>query len=161
MTTAYLSLGSNIDKEANIRAALCALQARFGQLELSPVYESKAVGFDGDNFLNLIVRLECDVSLSALVVYLKQLEQELGRVRSAVRFSSRTMDIDIVLFGDLICCSEGIELPRPELYFNAFVLLPMAKLAPDLPDPKSGRSMQELYARLAKDQELWEVPFSF
>lgn len=161
MTHAYLSLGSNIDKDANIRAALLALQERFGMLQLSPVYESKAVGFDGDNFLNLIVRLDCDLSLPAFAESLKQLEQELGRERSAVRFSSRTMDIDIVLFGDLVICSQDIELPRPELYFNAFVLRPMAELAPQLVDPKSGKTMQELYALLDKEQDLWEVPFSF
>ncbi len=157
----YLSLGSNIDREHNIRAGIRALRKQFSKLELSPVYESEAVGFEGDSFFNLIARIETKLSLSDLSASLKNLENELGRDRTAQRFASRTMDIDIVLFDELVGCYAEIELPRPELFYNAFVLKPMADIRPHEIEPKTGKSFAELNEQLATDQRLWQVPFSF
>ena len=100
MTILALSIGSNIDAELNIRAALGALSLEFDNIRNSTTYESQAVGFDGDNFLNLVVLADTDKKLDEVATILKRLEDQLGRDRHQVRFSGRTMDIDIILYGD-------------------------------------------------------------
>ncbi|MBS0584430.1 MAG: 2-amino-4-hydroxy-6-hydroxymethyldihydropteridine diphosphokinase, partial [Proteobacteria bacterium] len=131
MSRAWLSLGSNLDPEKHLRAALAELRARFGEIVVSPVYRCKAVGFDGPNFLNLAVALDTDLSPQALNDWLHALEDRHGRRRDVPRFSSRTLDVDIVLYDDLVMKGEGhLELPRPELK-HAFVLKPLADIAPD------------------------------
>ena len=161
MTVVYLSIGSNVERELNIKLAIHRLGKAFPGMEVSPVYESEAVGFDGDPFLNLIVRIETELRLSELSCQLKTMETELGRQRQNNKFSARTIDIDIVLYGKLKGEADGIELPRPELYYNAFVLKPLVDLAPNDIDPKSGMSFSELDEQLALDQPLWPVSFSF
>lgn len=151
----YLSLGSNIEREKHISAALTCLQNHFGSLQVSPVYESEAVGFLGDNFFNLVVAIQCKLSLSELSVLLKSIEDQYGRLRGGEKFAPRTLDIDIVLFGDLSGHFQAIELPRPELYYNAFVLKPLADLEPTLRDPKSGTNIQALWKALDSQQQLW------
>jgi len=159
MSRVFLSLGSNIDRVQNIISALEQLKNRFGELELSSVYESEAVGFSGDCFLNMVVGIRCDITLRVLSRFLKKLEDQHGRERTGPRFASRTLDIDIVIFDDLLGVHEGIELPRPELYYNAFVLWPLAELSPKGTDPKSGECFGELWHQLNKDQKLWKVDF--
>ena len=159
MAVAFLSIGSNINRTQNISAALDQLQANFGPLKLSSVYESEAVGFAGDNFYNLVVGIGCELPLNALSDCLKQIEDQNGRDRSGARFASRTLDIDIITYDNLAGLHAGIELPRPELYYNAFVLWPLAELLPDGKDPKSGRSFAELWQALANNQKLWKVDF--
>src|SRR5690606_19935199 len=99
MVTLYLSLGSNVAREFHICAALDALAERFGPLRISSVYESEAVGFAGEAFYNLVVGLETDLGLASLVAFLKQLEDANGRDRSQPKFSARTLDIDVLLYG--------------------------------------------------------------
>lgn len=161
MTPVFLSLGSNIDREKNIISALDQLNVQFGALALSSVFESEAVGFSGDYFLNLVVGIQCDISLSALSDFLKRLEDQHGRKRSGPRFASRTLDIDIVTYGELQGEIEGIELPRPELYYNAFVLWPLIEIYPQGIDPKSGKRYEELWRQLDKNQKLWKVDFNW
>ncbi len=159
MRHVFLSLGSNLDREANIASALRKLEAKFACLEVSPVYESEAVGFDGSPFLNLVVGLETDYSLSVLTEELKLIEDQHGRQRSGPKFGPRTLDIDVITFGELVGSFDGIELPRPELYYNAFVLLPMADLVPDRIDPKTQLTYRDLWAQLKTSQKLWQVEF--
>ena len=158
MTTLALSIGSNIDAASNIRAALDALSAQFANLRCSTTFESQAVGFDGDNFLNLVVLAETDRELEDVSTFLKQLEDQLGRDRQQARFSGRTMDIDILLFGGESGASAGIELPRPEITENAFVLQPLAELLPDAVHPATGKSYRQLWQEYDKSrQRLWPV----
>lgn len=159
MTAVFLSLGSNIEREKHIRAAITALRHVLTDLELSSVYESEAVGFSGENFYNLIVRGEFSDDLATLARQLKELEDAHGRDRQGPRFSARTLDIDIVLFGDQVGLHDGIQLPRAELYKNAFVLKPLAELAPDGVDPTSGKTFAQLWQELRIAQKLWIVPF--
>jgi 2-amino-4-hydroxy-6-hydroxymethyldihydropteridine diphosphokinase len=159
MAQIFLSIGSNIEREQNIISALDKLKHRFGKLELSSIYESEAVGFSGDYFLNLVVGIDAGISLDALSRFTKALEDQHGRERTGPRFASRTLDIDIVTYNDLLGVYEGIELPRPELYYNAFVLLPLAELRPNLTDPKSGKCYSELWRQLSHNQKLWKVDF--
>lgn len=164
MKKVFLSLGSNIDAEKNIKSAVAALEKKYGTLAISKVYESEAVGFKGENFLNLVVAFDCDKEVADLLKELKILENDLGRVRGGPKFSSRCIDMDIILFGDLCGEFAGIQIPRYEIYENAYVLLPLKELAPDLIDPASGLSMRDLWNKHSEkmqDQKLWEADFQF
>jgi 2-amino-4-hydroxy-6-hydroxymethyldihydropteridine diphosphokinase len=145
MGRAYLSLGSNIAPEAHLRAALAALRARFGEVEASPAYRFAAVGFDGGVFLNAAANVDSDLDPFALNDWLHALEAAQGRDRSGPRFGDRTLDIDIVFYDDLVLDGPGhLQLPRDELR-HAFVLGPLAAIAPDVVDPRSGRRLAELW----------------
>jgi len=158
MTSVYLSIGSNIDKESNIQAGIDALMRRFGSVICSTIYESESVGFDGDNFYNLVAQVETDEPVESVVAALKQIEDEHGRTRSGPRFSSRTLDIDILLYDDLIRDDEEVSVPRDEILKNAFVLRPLAELAGGSRHPQTGESYSELWDRFDQaSQPLWPV----
>lgn len=161
----FLSLGSNINRVDNIKSCLQSLLHSFGEVSCSPVYESEPVGFEGGFFYNLTVKIITDLSLDALTQTLKNIEDENGRVRGGEKFSSRTLDIDILTYGDLCGIFGGIELPRPELFFNGFVLLPMAELAPNDLEPKTKQSFASLWlekkSTILSKQKLWQVDFEW
>lgn len=160
--TLALSLGSNIDAQRNIRLALDALARQFSSLSLSSVYESESIGFDGDNFLNLVVVVETDLSLVLVQEFLKQLEESQGRDRTQAKFSSRPIDVDILFYGSDDGASLSIELPRAEITRNAFVLLPLAELLPDAQHAPTGKTYAELWASYDKDsQKLWPIEFAW
>jgi 2-amino-4-hydroxy-6-hydroxymethyldihydropteridine diphosphokinase len=146
MSTAWLSLGSNLEPERHLRAAAAALRERFGAVRFSPVYRTPAVGFAGPDFLNAAAALDTDLDPFALNHWLHALEDAQGRDRSGPRFSSRTLDIDIVLFDDLVIEGPGhLQVPRKELQ-HAFVLKPLADLAPQLRLPTTGQTLAALWA---------------
>ena len=146
MGTAYLSLGSNITPARNLSRAISALRERFGGVQVSPVYRTGAIGFDGADFLNAAAVLESDLDVHALNDWLHALEDAHGRDRSGPRFNDRTLDIDIVFYDDLVLDGPGhLQIPRDELR-HAFVLKPLAEIAPDFVDPRSGRSLAALWA---------------
>lgn len=150
MTRSWLSLGSNVDRERHIRVAIGALRARFGALTISPVYDCAAVGFAGDPFINLVAGIDTDLSVGELAAWLRALEEAHGRVREpGRRFNDRTLDIDILTWGDTQGVIDGVELPRAEILKHAFVLRPLADVAPDERHPVDGRTYRELLA--AKD----------
>lgn len=161
LTRAWLSLGSNVDREKHIRAAIAALRARFGALVVSPVYDCASVGFSGNPFLNLVVGIDTDLGVGELAAWLRALEIENGRVREKnVRFNDRTLDIDILTYGDRHGLVDGVELPRAEILKHAFVLRPLADVAPDERHPVSGHTYRELLARRDfRDQSLRAVEF--
>jgi 2-amino-4-hydroxy-6-hydroxymethyldihydropteridine diphosphokinase len=150
VSTACLSLGSNIMPEANLRSAIAALRARFGRVRVSQVYRTQAVGFDGAEFLNAAAMIETDLDPYALDAWLHALEDAHGRDRSAARFSDRTLDIDLVLYDDRVLDGPGhLRLPRPELA-HAFVLKPLCDLEPLWRVPGDGRTLAELWAAHAE-----------
>ncbi|AEO40996.1 2-amino-4-hydroxy-6-hydroxymethyldihydropteridine diphosphokinase [Xanthomonas perforans] len=145
MTTVLLSLGSNVQPTHYLRLAVVALRARFGQIVVSPAYRTPAVGFEGPDFVNNAVVLQTDLELDALDHWLHALEDAHGRDRSGPRFSDRTLDLDVVFFGDRIVEGPGhLRIPRPELK-HAFVLKPLADIAPDFVDPLSGQALAALW----------------
>ena len=145
MTRVLLSLGSNLEPERHLRAALGELRAQFGELAVSPVYRTEAVGFEGPAFLNLAVGLDTDWTPQQLDDWLHALEDRHGRRRDVARYSSRTLDVDIILFGDLVVQGPGhLQVPRDELR-HAFVLAPIADIAPDALHPVSGKTMAGLW----------------
>lgn len=143
---AYLSLGSNLEPEANLAAAVAALRARFGDVVVSPVYSSPADGFDGPDFLNAIVGVDSDIHPFALDEWLHALEEAHGRDARDADYSNRPLDIDIIYFGELVLDGPGdFQLPRPELH-HAFVLKPLADIAPDFMDPIRNKTLAQLWA---------------
>ena len=162
MAIIYLSLGSNIDAHANIVAALDGLEEEFGELQISSVYESESVGFEGDNFFNLVVGIESDEAIGEVSRSLKALENSCQRDRSAPRFSARTLDIDILSVDDRHAVIDGIDLPRGEILKNAFVLLPLSEIAGDYLHPVAGLSYGQLWQDYDKSsQKLWPVAFAW
>jgi 2-amino-4-hydroxy-6-hydroxymethyldihydropteridine diphosphokinase len=142
----YLSLGSNVEPERHLSAALAELRERFGKLAVSPAYRSAPVGFEGAAFVNLAVGLDTRLSPAALNDWLHALEDRQGRRRDVPRYSDRTLDIDIVFYGDLVLDGPGhLQIPRNELQ-HAFVLRPIADIAPNFRHPVSGVSMADLWA---------------
>ncbi len=158
MARVYLSLGSNIDAENNLRAGVHDLRNQYGSLQISTVYESEAVGFEGDNFLNFVVGLDTDDDVHTTQAHMNAIEEAHGRIRGAEKFSSRTLDIDILLYDDLIINENGLKLPRDEIEKYAFVLQPLAELAPDLKHPVSAMTYQELWDAFDKSKaNQWAV----
>ena len=155
--TVLLSLGSNVEPERHLRVALEELRARFGALTVSPAYRTAAVGFDGAPFINNAVMLQSDDTLVALEAWLHALEDRHGRDRSGPRLSDRTLDVDVVFHGDAVLRDgEQVRLPRPELK-HAFVLKPLADIAPDFIDPLSGCSLAGLWRAHPQYAEAFEV----
>lgn len=146
MTQVYASIGSNIDREHNVRAAVSTLRARYGALTVSPVYETAAVGFDGDAFYNLVVGFDTDASPEALTADFHAIEAENGRRRGGARYASRTLDIDLLTWGGEPYRGDGVTLPRAEILEQAFVLGPLADIAPNTRHPEDGRTYAELWA---------------
>jgi 2-amino-4-hydroxy-6-hydroxymethyldihydropteridine diphosphokinase len=162
MPRVFVSIGSNIEQTRHLLSCLRALEQHFGMLELSSVYESEAIGFDGDNFYNLVAGFECSLSVAELSALLRCIESENGRRRGGPRFSARTLDIDILTYGDQTGLIDGVALPRQEITENAFVLLPLAELAPDSRHPSNGKTYRTLWREFDQSsQKLWPIPFDW
>jgi 2-amino-4-hydroxy-6-hydroxymethyldihydropteridine diphosphokinase len=162
MAVVFLGVGSNIERERYIVAGLDALQGLFGELTLSSVYDSEAIGFAGQPFLNLVVAIDTDLGPGELARQLRHIEIEHGRPANAIRNSPRQLDIDILTHGTVTGIVEGVELPRAEILENAFVLCPLAELAPGQIHPLAGRSYGQLWQAYDKSaQSLRRVDFQW
>lgn len=161
MARIYISLGSNIEPARYLKAGLRALRAHFGPLQLSSMYESEAVGFNGRNFLNMVACAETELNIAEVVAQFKQIEQNHGRLMGAKKFSPRTLDIDLLLYDDVVCQTPVI-LPRVEIVSNAFVLWPLAEIAPDVIHPLQHKTYAAMWDEYDKtSQQLWPVTFEW
>jgi 2-amino-4-hydroxy-6-hydroxymethyldihydropteridine diphosphokinase len=147
MARAYISIGSNIERDSHIRAAVKALRVHFGSLTLSRVYENRPIGFEGDNFYNLVAAIDTVESPEAVTTILHDIERQQGRKRGPSRFSSRTIDLDLLLYDNLLSEQTTLRLPRPEVDEYACVLRPLAELAPETRHPRNGETFSALWAR--------------
>lgn len=147
MERVYISIGSNIGRATNLRAGLAALHARFGPLVVSTIYECPAVGFDGDPFYNCVAGFDSDERVGTVHAELHAIEDRFGRDRSQPKFSSRTLDLDLLLYGDRVMREGRLVLPRPDIDEVAFVLAPLAELAGDRVHPARQETFTELWAR--------------
>lgn len=158
MARVYISIGSNIEPLHHIRTGLTVLQHQFGPLILSSVYESQAVGFEGNNFYNLVAGFDTMLTIYQVVDMLRYVEQQNGRQRHGKRFSARTLDLDLLLYDDLILTADNLEVPRHEITQYAFVLLPLAEIAPTVRHPITGQHYTDI-AKQFNDpaQLLWRI----
>jgi len=146
MPKAFLSIGSNIDPQRHIPAALKDLTTLFGPLEVSSTYESEAVGFEGPLFHNLVAAFHSHLSAETVAEHLRAVEERHGRTRESQKFSSRTLDIDLILWGDETFSRGRLQIPRAETIRYAFVLEPLAELAPNLEHPGTGKTYAALWS---------------
>ena len=151
MAKVYVGLGSNIDPEENLRYGIRELGARFGTLELSNVYRNASVGFDGDDFMNLVAGLETDASPAQLHAMLKEIDGLAGRRRGESRYAPRTLDIDLLLYDDKVLDEPPVRIPRSDILKYSFVLGPLAEIAPQLRHPETGRLITEHWAEYDKE----------
>ncbi len=145
MARVYVSVGSNVDRERNVTFSLDALSSAYGELCLSSVFESEPVGFEGDPFYNLVVGLDTLQTVGALAELLRQIEDDGGRRRDAPRFSSRSLDLDLLTYDDVVGVVDGVSLPRTEITENAFVLCPLAEIAGAEIHPIARKSYADLW----------------
>ena len=156
-----ISIGSNIERERYTRQSVVALKQHFSNVTVSSVYESEAVGFNGNPFYNLVARAETDMSVDDVCNILKIIEKENGRVHSAKKFCARTLDLDLLTFDDRVI-NEPVVLPRDEITFNAFVLWPLAELVPNDIHPVTKQSYAQMWQAFDKQkQQLWPIDFTW
>jgi len=143
VATVYVGLGSNIDPEHNLHLGIRELRDRFGELRLSAVYRSAAVGFEGEDFLNLVAGFESDDSPAVICEHIELIHNIVGRDRESGKWESRPLDIDLLLYNDLVMDERPVRVPRDDVLEYSFVLRPLAELAPNLAHPVTGRTMSE------------------
>jgi len=141
MTVVYLGLGSNIDPEENLRLGLRELRRQYGELTVSNTYQNAAIGFDGDDFLNLVVGFESDDDPMSIHEHIETVHKMAGRRRGEARFSARPLDIDLLLYGNLVITEPPLRLPRSDVLEYSFVLRPLAEIAPDFVHPVTGHTL--------------------
>ena len=152
MAYVYVSIGSNIDREQNINEALRVLAADYGNLLQSSVYASDAVGFDSAPFYNLVVGFNTDESPHAVQDRLHAIENHHGRLRTA-ELSARTLDLDLLLYDDLVMSDGKLVLPRGDIDRYAFVLAPLAEIAGSARHPVTGISYAEMWSAFDDSQQ--------
>ena len=160
MPKVYIGIGSNIDRETNVRAAVTRLQALGTGMRVSPVYESAAYGFEGENFYNLAVGLDTELPPDALTAALRDIEDAHGRLRDRPKYSSRTLDLDLLIYGDLVRHDDAVNVPRRDITRCAFVLRPLADIAGEVSHPETGEKIIDLWRAFDRpDQPLWPADF--
>lgn len=153
-STAYLSLGSNVSPEKNIQFALDQLIEIFGEIVSSSTYKTKAVGFKGSDFLNLVVKIETSLDPDGLIDRLHGIEEMTGRVTGTKAFNDRTLDIDVLIYDDYI--DLDLNIPRDEILMYGFVLEPLAELNPEGLHPIERVTFMELWSRLKENLDASE-----
>jgi 2-amino-4-hydroxy-6-hydroxymethyldihydropteridine diphosphokinase len=151
VTAVYVAAGSNVEPIVNLRRALDVLAAHYPGLRVSRAWRNRAVGFEGEDFVNLVVGFDTGDDVRAVLDRLHAAEAACGRARHAPKWAPRSMDLDILLYGDRVCDEPGLVLPRPDLLRRAYMLGPLAELAPDLPHPLERATIAELWSRFDRD----------
>lgn len=147
MPRVYVAAGSNIEPERNLALAAAALAGAFPGVRFSPAYRNRAAGFEGADFVNWVAGFDTDLDVHAVRERLQAIEALCGRAREAPKWGPRAMDLDILLYGNLVCEAPGLTLPRPDLLRRAYMLGPLADLVPGLVHPTAGATIGELWAR--------------
>lgn len=150
MARIYIGVGSNINRDENLCRGIRRLREEFGDIDLSTVYETEAVGFEGDNFYNMVVGADTELAPQQVYDLLHEIEAEYGRRRRQERYSSRKLDLDLLLYNDQVIKTEQFELPRYDVDEYPFVLAPLAELDGERRHPVTGRTFNELWQEYDK-----------
>lgn len=161
MANIAVSLGSNINSEFHLKTAIFLLRPFIKHLVISPVYETEPVSHGGDNFLNFVFAGEIDLNLTDTVRLFKAIEQQFQRNRQKTNKPKITLDLDLLIYDDLVC-QQPVELPRPEILKNAFVLKPLSEILADKIHPVAGQSYAQLWQNFSNhSQKIWQVNFEW
>ena len=147
MSQVYVAIGSNIHPEENISKAARELARIFPGARFSSWYRNRAVGFVGDDFVNGVVGFETDLPLRSVIEQLHSVEALCGRPRNAPRWAPRSMDLDVLLYDNIVCAEPTLTLPRPDLLKRPYMLGPLAEIAPEVIHPTAGLTIAELWQR--------------
>lgn len=161
MPEIFASLGSNQNREYNISSVIKMLRSYYGELRLSPVYQNRAVGFEGDDFLNMVIAFTTDIAPEVLWQQFRDIEDAHGRLRGGRKFASRRLDIDLILYGDLVCNKKMLKLPREDIINYAFVLRPLVDLEPQGEHPELKTTYAQIWASFEGERELDQVDIKF
>ena len=154
----YVAAGSNVEPERNLALATQHLRKEFPDVRFSPWYRNRAVGFEGADFINFVAGFTTSLPINEVLSRLHAIEVACGRPREAPRWAPRSMDLDVLLYGELVCDEPKLKLPRPDLLKRAFMLGPLAALAPDLVHPTEKVTIGELWRRFDRAaHELVEI----
>jgi 2-amino-4-hydroxy-6-hydroxymethyldihydropteridine diphosphokinase len=151
MVEVYVAAGSNVDPERHVQQAVAELTREFSGVRFSSWYRNRAAGFEGDDFINLVAGFATTLPVHGVVARLQRIEGLCGRPRDAPRWAPRSMDLDVLLYGDLVCEEPGLRLPRPDLRKRAYMLGPLAELAPEVLHPTARLTIGELWRRFDRD----------
>ena len=156
MAEVFIGIGSSLNRSESVKVGIQSLKNMFGTLSISPLYESEAVGFKGGNFYNLVVGFITTLQVKELLSQLKKIELESGRLENPIKFTPRTLDLDLLLYDDYV--EPRLNIPRAEITKNAFVLKPLAEIAPDRIHPVLNKTYQQLWTEYPKkSQKLWQI----
>ncbi len=161
MTRVHVGVGSNIDRERNVRSGLVSLATTFGPLRVSRVFESVAVGFVGEPFYNLVVSFETTLPPATVALRLREIEFAHGRPAQAVKLAPRTLDLDLLLYGDVVAVTESFRIPREDVTRFAYVLWPLAELDGESRHPVDGRTFREIWADFPRASTPGLAPVTF
>lgn len=161
MAHVYVAIGSNVDPEENISLAARELARLFGDARFSSWYRNRAVGFEGDDFVNGVVGFTTDLTLRSVIEQLHAVEALCGRPRNAPRWAPRSMDLDVLLYDNVVCSEPSLTLPRPDLVKRPYMLGPLAEIAPGVVHPTAGLTIGELWQRFDRDAHpMSRIPFA-
>ncbi len=160
MTQVYIDIGSNINRDENICACVKKLKTDFPEIVFSNPYESFSEGFEGDDFINMSAGFKTDFSFQELLAYLKAIEVVQKRTRDGAKFGSRTLDVDILFFGDAVLKPER-DVPRAEILKYPFVLFPLAEIASDMMHPELKMTIGQIAAESTLNRKsIWKTTLS-
>jgi 2-amino-4-hydroxy-6-hydroxymethyldihydropteridine diphosphokinase len=151
MPQVYVAAGSNVEPERHMRRAVAELEREFPGARFSSWYRNRAAGFDGDDFINLVAGFSTELPVKTVLERLHAIESRCGRGRDAPRWAPRSMDLDVLLYGELLCELPELTLPRPDLLKRAYMLGPLAELAPEVRHPIAGLTIGELWQRFDRE----------
>ena len=153
----FVGIGSNIDREKNIKSCMSILKSIYGDIVISPVYETQSMGFNGPNFYNLVSCFETDENIYDLKSTLNEIENNHGRHFNETKFSSRTLDIDILYYDDLVLSDDKIQIPRKEICEYDFVLKPLMDIVPDFIHPFHKISHKEIMNKIKIKKQIISI----
>lgn len=157
MREVYVAAGSNVEPVQRLRTAVGELRALYADLRVSTAYRNEAVGFSGDDFINLVVGFATSESLEQVLAQLHRIEALCGRERDAPKWAPRSMDLDVLMYGDVVGEFPGAKLPRPDLLKRSYMLGPLAEIAPKLVHPTEKKTIAQLWNEFEKSHRMTAV----